>query len=172
MSRRGHVDTTVRLQTKMRKLSLSEWASIAEIVGAIAVVLSLLYLSAQVRNQNVETRFAAMHEIAVGLREAYAVFANPEIAELLLEDYDRLDDAEKLVLITLWTNVFRVWEEAFIQNLEGRLVGRHWEAIVPQIKTIFSVPSVPKIWSLRKHYYDTEFREFIENLKAGEWKLN
>ena len=156
----------------MRKFSLSEWAAIAEIAGAIAVVMSLLYLGAQVRNQNVETRFAAMHEIAVGLREAYAVFANLETAELLLEDYDRLDDAEKLVLITLWTNVFRVWEEAFIQNLEGRLVGRHWEAIVRQITTIFNVPSVPKIWSLRKHYYDTEFREFIENLKAGEWKLN
>ena len=159
----------------MRKLSLSEWAAIAEIVGAIAVVMSLLYLGAQVRNQNVETRLAAMHETAVGLREAYSPFGNIENAKLLVranEDYDRLEDAEKLVLITLWTNVFRVWEEAFIQNLEGSLVGRHWEAIVRQITTIFSVPSVPKIWSLRKHYYDTEFREFIENLEAGEWKLN
>jgi hypothetical protein len=95
----------------VRKYSLSEWTAIAEIVGAIAVVVSLLYLGIQVREQNRESRLAAMHEIAVGLREAYSEFANIKNAELLIrgnEDYDKLDDAEKLVLITLWTNVFRV----------------------------------------------------------------
>jgi len=132
----------------VRKYSLSEWTAIAEIAGAIAVVVSWLYLGIQVREQNRESRLAAMRETAVGLREAYSEFTNINNAELLIcgnKDYDELDDAEKLVLITLWTNVFRVWEEAFIQNSEGSLVGRNWEAVVRQVTTIFNASCVSRI---------------------------
>jgi len=39
------------------------WEAIGEIVGALAVVISLLYLAAQIRTQNLESRIAAVHEI-------------------------------------------------------------------------------------------------------------
>ena len=40
--------------------------AIGEIVGALAVVVSLGYLGIQIRNQNIESRAAAMHDLSVG----------------------------------------------------------------------------------------------------------
>ena len=54
---------------------------VAEVLGASGVVVSLIYLTGQVRAQNRESRLAAMHEIAIGLREAYSPFASIETAE-------------------------------------------------------------------------------------------
>ena len=45
--------------------------AIGEIIGAIAVVLSLIYLSVQVKKQSEESKIAGMHNIAVGFRELY-----------------------------------------------------------------------------------------------------
>ena len=45
----------------MRRLSLSEWASIAEIIGAVAVVLSLIYVGVQVQENTSEVRESNRH---------------------------------------------------------------------------------------------------------------
>ena len=37
-------------------MSILEWAAVAEIVGAIAVVITLIYLAVQIRGSNLETR--------------------------------------------------------------------------------------------------------------------
>ena len=42
----------------MNKLSLSDWASLAEIVGALAVVISLVYVGVQISENTIEVREA------------------------------------------------------------------------------------------------------------------
>jgi hypothetical protein len=42
------------------KLKLSDWASIAEILGAIAIVVSLLFVGFQISDSNRETRAATV----------------------------------------------------------------------------------------------------------------
>ena len=49
--------------------------AVGEIIGALAVVISLLYLATQIKSQNRESRVAAMHDISVGFREATSKFA-------------------------------------------------------------------------------------------------
>ena len=42
--------------------------AVGEIVGAMAVVVSLVYLGSQIRVQNRESRLAAMHDVSIGYR--------------------------------------------------------------------------------------------------------
>ena len=42
--------------------------AVGQILGAAAVVASLGYLAAQIRNQNRESRLSAMREISLGFR--------------------------------------------------------------------------------------------------------
>ncbi len=148
----------------------------AEVVGAGAVVLSLIYLAVQIRAQNREARVASMHDISVGFREAISTFTNIENADLVIrgnEDFDQLSDAEKLALISSWVIVFRVCEEGFIQKQEGRLDKRNWAAMEKWASTFMSVPCVRKIWSSRKVYFDFEFQKFMDALDTPtEWKLS
>ena len=153
------------------------WVSvgaIGEIIGATAVVVSLVYLSIQVRTHNRESRIASVHEIGAAFREAYEKFTRPEIAELVMkgnEDYDALTDAEKLTLISIWTIVFRVSEEAFIQHEEGRLDNRNWQAFERWISTFMSVPCVKRIWPVRKSFFDDQFQRYVDNLNTSDWEL-
>jgi len=75
--------------------------AIGEILGAAAVVVSLIYLAVQIRANHKEVRLAAMHEISVEFRESISTFADPQMAELFtrvnLQD-DTLTDAETLQL--------------------------------------------------------------------------
>jgi len=147
----------------------------AEVVGAGAVVVSLIYLAVQIRAQNRESRIASMHDIAVGFREAISTFTSVDNADLSIrgnEDFDQLSDAEKLALISSWVIVFRVCEEAFIQKQEDRLDERSWAAMEKWASTFMSAPCVRKIWSSRRVYFDVEFQNFLDTLDTPtEYRL-
>ena len=57
--------------------------AIGETIGAVAVVISLLYLGVQIRSQTKQAQIAAMHDISVGFRETISHYAETEMAELL-----------------------------------------------------------------------------------------
>ena len=143
-----------------------------EIVGAGAVVVSLVYLAVQIREQNREARFAAMHEIAVGFREVTGIgtdMAWADVATRGLKDFASLDEPEKLSMFSAFTNIFRVCEEAFLLHRAGRLDPSYWRGMESYLATIIDSEAVNYIWSVRKHFFDEEFQRFIENLEAREW---
>ena len=59
-------------------------AAVAEIVGAIAVVISLIYLALQIRAQTNLSRLTAQHEVSNGIREASLLFATEDISDLFV----------------------------------------------------------------------------------------
>ena len=112
--------------------------AIGEIIGAAAVVLSLVYLSIQIRAQSIESRSAAMHEIAVGFRESIAVFSQSELAELFVKSsksIESLSEKDKFQLITSCARALRLWEEAFLVHQKGRLEADLWDPIVLQLQS-------------------------------------
>ncbi len=148
--------------------------AIGEILGAIAVVLSLVYLALQIRTQNRESRVAAMHEISVGFRDSISTFADPQMAELFTRvnrGESSLTDAEMLQLVVGVQRIFRVWEEAYGQHLRGRLDGDIWEAMIRQYSSYLAAPGFQQVWELRRSYYNDAFRMFVDELPRTEYKL-
>jgi len=148
--------------------------AIGEIVGAAAVVISLVYLAVQIRAQNKEAQVAAMHEIAVGYRDALATFSDEGMADLFEKAYERYDElslSESIRLISGLQRVFRVWEEAYIQFEEGRLEPRIWDSMVQQYASYLSMPPFQNVWELRGRYFDKAFQEFVNELRSTEHKF-
>lgn len=147
--------------------------AIGEIVGAIAVVLSLIYLASQIRTQNKESRVAAMHEIAVAYRQSNIAFADPVLADILTRahvDTDSLTEAEILQLICGVQGVFRVWEEAYYQHVAGRLDEHLWEAMLREYSTYMSAGGFDFVWQLRKEGHNDSFRRFVDGLPKPEYR--
>ncbi len=148
--------------------------AIAEILGAGGVIVSLIYLATQIRNQNKESRLAAMHDISVGFREVTAKFATPDMSEIWarsVDSYDDLTDAETTRFLILAGGVFRAWEEAYIQHDEGTLDARSWDAMVKYYSTIYSHPGLQRAWSLRSKNFDTKFQQFVNGLEVADYKI-
>lgn len=146
--------------------------ALGEIVGAAAVVISLLYLAAQIRAQNKQSRLSALHDMSRALRDATTIFASEDITEIFVranESYDSITEPESVRLVILVTNFFRAWEEAFLENRDGHLDSDVWEALSREYTRPMGAPSFRHIWNLRKENYDNGFRDYVDSLQFHEY---
>jgi len=148
--------------------------AVGEIIGAFAVVISLVYLAVQIRRQSKESRAAAMHEIAVGFRESIASFSSSELAELFVKakaDVELLTEKEKFQLITSFARALRLWEEAYLVHEKGRLEEDLWVPIVDQLSALMDHAGVKYVWKMRKEFYNERFRTFVDELETKDYKI-
>ena len=107
----------------MRKLTLSEWASVAEITGAIAVVISLVFVvislernTAAITSQVGDTSYEAVRELNLLL------INNPELFDITMKatvSLDALDEAE-LEKYKIWIHAYiDLWERFYDWEASG-----------------------------------------------------
>ena len=137
--------------------------AIGEIVGALAVFLTLGYLAVQIRQNTKAVRASALDSSVNAVNAVrVAMFESAEVSALYrrgLESPDELDDDEKmrfrlLVHTILWT----VWN-IYAQTEYGDLSKSTWEAQVPLLDRI--ITSRGGIWFWGK--YQLEFEETFRN---------
>ena len=149
--------------------------AIGELVGALAVFISLVYLALQIRNQNNEARAAAVHEFSLGFRESVAQFGVPETAEVFTRcnnGDESLTEVERLMLMSCMQRNLRVWEEAYGQYRRGRLEEEVWIAMDKQYRALMGSRSGQWAWGLRKEFFADSFREYVESSETIEYKLS
>ena len=148
--------------------------AVGEIVGAAAVVVSLLYLARQVQIQNSESRAAAMHEFYVGWRESSVPFVDGDLADLFIKasaDFDSLTEIEKLRLFGGLQGLIRLFEEAYFQHQQNRINSGMWNAINRQYSSLFSNVVYIRYWQMRRDWYHEEFQTHIDNLGQSNYQL-
>ena len=149
-------------------------AAVAEIVGAIAVVISLVYLALQIRAQTNQSKLVAQHEVSNGIREVSLIFATEDISDIFVranKNFDSMSEAELVRLIVASTNLFRVWEEAFAESRDGHLKAVNWEALSADYAQLMGSPSFRRIWELRKQNFYPEFQLYVDALDPGEYTV-
>jgi len=145
--------------------------AVGEILGALAVFLSLIYLAIQIREQNKESRALAIHEISEAFRNSVTPFTEPDIATpfALLESGQEITDAQRVMLNGAAQKLLRVWEEAFHQRNNDRLDAKVWNVIELQFQHFLGSQALSQTWSLRKQYYDPDFREYVDALTMEDY---
>lgn len=113
----------------MRKLTLQEWASIAEIAGAFAVVISLVFVilslernTAAITSQVGDTSYEAVRELNL-LR-----LNNPELFDITMKASASLDglDETELEKYRIWVHAYiDLWERFYDWDMSGVIVEDH-----------------------------------------------
>ena len=140
-------------------------AAIAELVGAVGVIGSLLFLGYQIRKQTVESRLDAASTLAQQWNETVgALAADRELATLFLKggrEFSSLDDIEVVQFSAHLGRVFKVFESMHLQHAEGRLDNETWAAVTDGIHDSCTMPGVKSWWQTRSHWYSSRFQKFI-----------
>ncbi len=113
----------------MAKKQLSDWASIAEIIGAVAVVFSLLYVGYEIQRNTKVGLASNRQEIAARAQGLALYSAEAGIYRLLFDesaDSAELTAAEKNRLTAYIGALLRATEEAFLLNRDGLLDDEYW----------------------------------------------
>jgi hypothetical protein len=146
--------------------------AIGEIVGALAVVISLVYLASQIRTQNRESRAASVHQVIEGYRSSIAALHEPEMADIWvagIADFDSLAPAQRLRFVVYMTVALRSFEDAYFQWREGRLETDVWNALLTPLIDVKSTSAFDRFWELRRHHFRAEFADYVDNLDAGKY---
>jgi hypothetical protein len=146
-------------------------AAVAELLAAIAVVASLVYLAIQVRQNTRQARLAAqqatIHELGHALR---AQAQDREWAALLakaLQDLDALDAVERVQFLSHVGSIFRVYESAYLHMREGTLDPRFWRGFERAIADVIGYPGMRAAFELRKHHLTDEFAAYLDGLAGS-----
>jgi hypothetical protein len=145
-------------------------SAIGQVVAAIGVIPSLIYLAVQIRGQNKERRRAGINILTVQWSELVkSAQENREFAVLFLQgmrSFDGLDSPDKLRFSAFFTRYTRNCEGMFIYYRDGALEKALWDEIERTMTDYFAYPGVREWWATRKHWLTDEFRAVVEEIVA------
>ena len=146
-------------------------ALFAEIVSAIAVVISLIYLAVQIRHNTIATSASAHHQLVVTQSSAnHSITDNPDVCELIdraNKDYASLSDAELIRLRFVMYEHFNQWQFAFATSrksiLERELLETYSRGYTQVAATL---PAFRNMWDICGSAYDPDFRSHVDAAMA------
>jgi hypothetical protein len=142
--------------------------TIAEAIGAIAVVLSLVYVAMQIRQNTRQIRVATHDGTTRDFRQFTRQLLASGLTEVFsrgLEDYESLDEKEKLDFSFMMYDQFKAFENVHYHYLHGTLGEDAWEGWQRFIASYATAPGAQHYWSVRRDIYTPDFRNFIEGLE-------
>jgi len=117
-------------------------SAIGQLVGALAVVISLICLAREVGSNAHATRRATMRSMLESLnRFSQQITTHADLAQLRsrgFDDFESLEGADRGRFISYMHALFRTLEDVYYQHLEGHVDQRVWpgpEAIIRDINT-------------------------------------
>ncbi len=146
--------------------------SLAELLGALGVIASLLYLSAQVRHGTRATRIATSHSISTATRE----WNHPLLNDLELnwtftlgtEDPSQLDEKERARFYQICFSFFRMFEDIYYQQEHGALDPEIWEGYKIHFGAYAKAPGLLGYWKVRRKIFHRSFRDWLDAYEPPE----
>ena len=144
---------------------------IAEVVAASGVIITLIYLAFQVR-QNTSALKVSTHQDLVSNQIAAMdlVGGNPQVAELLVradEAYDEMTAAERKQYSFYCLSMFNVFQSARFNYEAGLLNEEIWKAWVRGYASVLvTSPGVRKEWAGLRELYTPNIRAVVDDIIA------
>jgi hypothetical protein len=156
----------------MRKPTLSTLAQLADIMAAVAVVISLVYVGRELRLNTTAIRGAAQQSITATQADIVllevsdsAVARIREIGDANPSDLTETESARyRHLLRQIWVNL----ENVYFQNDLGLIDPRLWDVNHRTICQIWSAPGARATWPDHRAVLDAEFVALVESCPQNQ----
>lgn len=153
-------------------MNLQDLGNIGEFLGAIGVIVSLIYLSLQIRHNTRAVNASSNHS----MDQSFASFLtllieNPRAAEIFSKGVgalDALDDGERNTFYSLLSMLFKNFENAFLHYQQGLIDKSQFSAWATAVGWYAGFPGANAWWQNRRGVFTPEFREFVEARYAAQ----
>jgi hypothetical protein len=153
-------------------LTLQDVGNLGELIGAIAVVISLAYLAIQIRQNTKSVRASTYQAVLDSSRsDTELLLAHPHLERIYRlgrQDPTKLTGEERPVFRMLLGQLLLNYEIMFLQHQQGVIDEDFWRGRQEGLRALLSQPGVRHWWAgaspLLRRYYASGFTELLESL--------
>lgn len=135
--------------------------AVAEILGAVGVIVTVAYLAVQVRQNSQQVASSLAESIRNGINEATRIMASsPETARVFrvgVESPELLNESELYQLDALLTLTFYGQQQAFVNGQIDSSATLEW---------LLHLPGAQTWWAEYSHLLSSDFRRYVDDLLA------
>lgn len=143
-----------------------------EVVGVVAVLLGLVFVGLELRQNSDLLRITATQTLAAEYSDSLEVMAYDGEAACIyalgVNGLHNLNDVQRLRFFVQMFLIFRSAEQLHYYSLEGMVEDRVWRGFERQLMEVANLPGVREWWGVRSSWYSDEFQEYInETIESG-----
>jgi hypothetical protein len=150
--------------------------ALGEVLGAVAVVATLLYVARQLREQGraltTSVRDSAFQQLA---EWNYQVMADPELSHLFqrgaaTDDWDEFTPEERSRLIHVFYSFSKVFENVYLHAKEGSTQQAVWDQNCQVFLAYAAKPGFRRYWTQREGTLDPRFVDVLRTMGSPTLK--
>jgi len=126
-------------------LGLDHLANLAEIFAAVLVIVSLVYVGVQIKQNTSALRSNTAHNTSEGFTDLYLILAQVQF-------------------FAYFQKFFRTYENAYYQYTRSALEVEPFDGLTKQLEMVSSLSGVKQYWRERKNWYNQDFQNFVDNM--------
>lgn len=151
-------------------MKLEKWALIAEIVGGIAIVVSLIFVGYEVRQNTQATQIAAYQQLINGISEFnIQTLENPDLRAVRNKlvsgaNIKELNPDEQQIINAFLYLAYRNGDMAYMQYRGGLIDEERLISGMGLLVDFLELPTVQSHWNQAKSGFVEEYSDYIDGL--------
>ena len=144
--------------------------AIGEVLGAVAVVATLLYVARQLEEQSRALTTSVRDSAFQQLQEwNYQVMADPDLSHLFqcgaaTDDWSRFSPEERSRLIHVLYSFFKTFENIYLHTAEGSAPPEVWDRNCQVFLAYAAQPGCRRYWNDRRASLDDRFLGVLDGM--------
>jgi len=160
----------------LKRLQLSEWANIAEIIASIVIVFSLAYVGRELNQNTTSIQQTSYQSTLDMLTQGDLLLAeNAELDALISKgetNPEQLTAAEWSRFGRFVLTRFGAWEYMYLAKQENSISNAHWSAFEPYFMSQICRGGFRKYYDENGISFDITFREYLDDKISTQCTLH
>lgn len=153
-------------------MTLQEWGALGELIGGIAIIVSLIYVGVQVKDSAKATRSAAANDASVSMQAWYLELgSNRQASDIWLNAMrspEPLSTHDEFQFLMSMHAVFLGFQNCYLLSQEGTLDPEIREALTFAIIAVKDLPGMDRYWRQRKGFLHSGFTRYVDELRTRD----
>ena len=146
-------------------MTLSNLGDLGDFLGGVGVIVTLVYLAAQIRRNTQEVRSASLDAVAASHFEFQrSVWDDPALSKVWFDGMAGValpeHDGRRFLFMVI--SLARLWERAYNKARGGTLESAAWSGIHQELTGVFSAPGTREYWRRVQYMFPPDFVDFAE----------
>ena len=157
-------------------MPLEQLANIAEVIGMIVVAVTLIFLTAQMRQNTRATRSATANESVSTVTAWYREIGNCKQSSTLFynanADPESQTPEEWLQFVLNLHGLFLAFQNGFYLAREGTLDDRINQSLIEVIVGVKDQPGFQLFWRQRRAIFFPEFQDYVDTAMSVDHRVS